>query len=152
MKTKEAKRANRPSLSTETLATEIKNTQTQFEMSCHRLVSLADRLEDFPNSFMDAVELLEKMQRQARQGNIKGAGKRRIERSSSSPAEARRGKKISRKERKKAYRALKTLRAYSRMVASEDEPLNCIDACESASVFEDHLAELRRVVSSIKRN
>jgi len=126
MKTKDVKRANRPSLSNETLATEIKNAQTQFEMSCHWLVSLAEHLEHFPNDVMDAVEMLEKMQRQARQG------------------------KIAEGARKKLYIALKTLRLYSRMLASEDEPLNCIDACESASVFEDHLAELRRVVSSIK--
>jgi len=68
MKTKDVKRANRPSLSNETLATEIKTAQTQFEMSCHWLVSLAEHLEHFPNDVMDAVEMLEKMQRQARQG------------------------------------------------------------------------------------
>ena len=120
MKTKDVKRANRPSLSDETLAMEIKNAQTQFEMSCHWLVSLAEQLEHFPNNVIDAVELLEKIQRQARQGKIaKGA-------------------------RKKLYRALKTLRLYSRMLASEDEPLNCIDACESAFVFEDHLAASAR--------
>lgn len=98
---------------------------TLTDISCARS---AEQIEYFPNNFTDAVGLLEKLQELARQGQIEKGDK------------------------KKLYRALTTLRLYSRMVASEDEPLNCIDACESASVFEDHLAELQRVVSSIKRS
>jgi len=75
----------------------------------------------------EATELLGKLQRLALKGKIKKA------------------------DRKKVYEILRAFRLYSRMVASEDEPLNCIDTVESVVAFEDHLSQLRSVVKPSSR-
>jgi hypothetical protein len=112
----------RPSISNEALALEIKNTRKLFEMSSNWLFGLAEHIASFPDMSMEATDLLRKLRRRALKGNINKAN------------------------RKAVHEILRALRLYSRMVASEDEPLSCIDTVESVSAFEEHLAQLRSVV------
>jgi hypothetical protein len=92
----------RPSISSEALALEVKNTRTNFEMSSNWLFGLAEQIASFPDMSIEAIELL---------GKLKG--------------------KINNADRKRVYEALRAMRLYSRIVASEDEPLSCIDTVES---------------------
>jgi hypothetical protein len=117
----------RPTVSSEALALEIENAKTHFETSSHWLFSLADHIACFPDMSSEATELLGKLQRLALKGKIKKA------------------------DRKKVYEILRAFRLYSRMVASEDEPLNCIDTVGSVVAFEDHLSQLRSVVKPSSR-
>jgi hypothetical protein len=110
-----------PSISSEALALEIKNARTHFEMSSNWLFGLAEQIASFPDMSIEATELLRKLQKRAIKGKIHNA------------------------DRKRVYEALRALRLYSRVIASEDEPLSCIDAVESVSAFEEHLAELQSV-------
>ncbi|MCK1658591.1 hypothetical protein [Bradyrhizobium sp. 151] len=116
----------RPSVSNEALALEIKNALAHFEVSSNWLFGLAEHIAAFPDLSVEASELLEKMHKRALRG------------------------KLSVLDRKRVYEALRALRCFSRMIANEDEPLNCMDVTESVAAFEDHVAQLRSVAKRFK--
>jgi hypothetical protein len=122
MQNKKPNTNQRPSISKVALALEIENVTTHFETSCTWLASLADNIAAFPDMSTEATDLLSKLRRRALKGEIKKA------------------------ERKDVYKIIETFRLYSRMVASEDGPLSCLETVGSVEVFKDHLDQLRRVV------
>ncbi|SCB46816.1 hypothetical protein GA0061098_10123 [Bradyrhizobium shewense] len=123
MKNNRNKLSQRASISNEVLAFEITNARVHFEMSSNWLFGLADQIAAFPDMSMEATSLLRKLRGRALKG------------------------KLDKADRKSVYDALRALQMYSRMVASEDEPLSCLDTVESVSAFEDHLEKLRSVVN-----
>lgn len=123
MKSNEKKSNRYRSISNEALAQEIKNARSHFEVSSNWLFGLAEQIASFPDMSLQAVEILRTLRRQAFNGEIRGVEKNRL------------------------YGTLAALRTYSRAVADEEEP---IDAVESVSAFEDHLAELKKMAKRIE--
>ncbi|MBR0875350.1 hypothetical protein JQ633_33695 [Bradyrhizobium tropiciagri] len=122
MKNDRTKLSQRSSISNEALAFEITNARLHFEMSSNWLFGLADQIAAFPDMSMEATNLLRKLRRRALKG------------------------RLGKTDKKSVYDALRALQMYSRMVASEDDPLSCLDTVESVAAFEDHLAKLRSIV------
>jgi hypothetical protein len=117
----------RPTISSEALALEIKNARTHFELSSNWLFGLSEQIASFPDMSISATEILRKLQKRALKGRINNAN------------------------RKSVHEVLRALRLYSRIVASEDEPLSCIDTVESVVAFEEHLAQLKSVLKRLSR-
>ena len=122
-----SKRSNRSLLSSKALAMELMNVQTDFEKSCRWLVTLANCVENFSSDFTDTLKLLEKLQRKAQR------------------------RQIGLEDEEELYSVLRFLRLYSRAVAMKGNRVTCLEACENVVALKRLPAELRRVVSSVKR-
>jgi hypothetical protein len=78
MKVRKADDAHRPTVSNKTLALEIENTKTQFEVSCNWLSSLAENIATFPDMSLEAADLLSKLERRALKGRVKKVEKEKV--------------------------------------------------------------------------
>jgi hypothetical protein len=100
------------------LSLEIKHAEELLQTSCHWALSLAEGIQDFEQSFMDAVGYLEEL--------------------GESPTRVGFDKVHERKIRS----ALLKIRKYSRRMASENKPLSVIDIvedCQELTVYSNLL-------------